>query len=83
MSVVLNDPERTTSHVHETEYAAELNTRDWKPEPHRSWPNKDNINLTPTIFQVGELISGSQGIFLSIHENTREMMADKFSFNVT
>ena len=58
MSAVLSDSERTTSHVHETEYAAELNTRDWKPEPHRSWPNKDNINLTPTILQVGELISG-------------------------
>ena len=34
--------------------------RDWKLYSNRSWPNKDNIDLTPTILQVGGPISGSQ-----------------------
>jgi len=36
--------------------------RDWKPDPHRCWPNKNNTDLTLTILQVGGLIGGSQGI---------------------
>ena len=31
--------------------------RDWKPYSDRSWPNKDNIDLTPIILQVGGPIS--------------------------
>ena len=48
-------------------FAAELNVwvlRDWKPYPHQSWLNKDNIDLIPTILQVGGPMSGLQGISL-------------------
>ena len=46
------------------EFVAELNLlwvlRDWKPYPHRSWPNKGNIDLAKMILQVREPIRGSQ-----------------------